>query len=175
MSNIFNENDYNSNDGMMTSIWGPALWHTLHTISFNYPVNPTVEQKENYYNFIIGLKNILPCGACRENFINNLKKLPLTMKDLKSRETFSKWVYNMHEMINKMLGKKSNLTYNQVRDRYEHFRSRCLIKPNKKNIESGCTESLYGIKSKCQINIIPKESKKQTFSIDKKCKITKLN
>ena len=92
MSNIFNENDYNSNDGMMTSIWGPALWHTLHTISFNYPVNPTVEQKENYYNFIIGLKNILPCGACRENFINNLKKLPLTMKDLKSRETFSRWV-----------------------------------------------------------------------------------
>ena len=78
MSNIFTEKDYNSNDGMMTSIWGPTLWHSLHTISFNYPVNPTEEQKKNYYDFFIGLKNILPCGACRINYEKNLKQLPLT-------------------------------------------------------------------------------------------------
>ena len=47
--NLFTENDYNSNDGMMTSIWGPPLWHSLHTISFNYPVQPTETQKKDYY------------------------------------------------------------------------------------------------------------------------------
>jgi hypothetical protein len=174
MSNVFTNKDYNSNDGMMTPIWGPALWHTLHTISFNYPVKPTTEQKEQYYNFFIGLKNVLPCGACRENYAKNLKALPLTLKNFKNRETFSKWVYKIHEQVNTMLNKKSNLSYDDVKNRYEHFRSRCLINPDKKQtIESGCTESLYGIKSKCAINIIPKESKKQTFTIDKKCKITK--
>jgi len=173
MSKVFTEKDYNSNDGMMTSIWGPSLWHTLHTISFNYPVNPTDEQKQNYLNFFIGIKNILPCGTCRINYEKNLKQIPITLKTLKNRKTLSKWVYNIHELVNKMLNKKSNLTYDQVRDRYESFRSRCLIDKNSKYNESGCTESLYGVKSKCIISIVPKNSKKQTFTIDKKCKITK--
>ena len=29
-------------------------------------------------------------------------------------------------MVNKNLGKKSGLTYKMVKDRYEHFRSRCI-------------------------------------------------
>jgi MoxR-like ATPase len=42
-----------------------------------------------------------------------------------SRETFSRYVYELHETVNKMLHKKSKLTYCDVRERYEHFRSRC--------------------------------------------------
>ena len=60
-----------------------------------------------------------------DNFVNNLKKLPLKMKNMKSRDSFSKYIYNLHELINKMLNKKSNLSYNDVRERYEHFRARC--------------------------------------------------
>ena len=37
---IFSKKHYLSGDGMMTLIWGPNLWHYLHTISFNYPVKP---------------------------------------------------------------------------------------------------------------------------------------
>ena len=59
---VFSDDDYNSPDGMMTSIWGPPMWHILHTISFNYPVEPTEEQKIYYYNFYSNLKNILPWG-----------------------------------------------------------------------------------------------------------------
>ena len=44
----FTLKQYNSKDGMMTSIWGPSMWHTMHTISFNYPVKPTKEDKKNY-------------------------------------------------------------------------------------------------------------------------------
>ena len=42
---IFNTKDYDSPDGMLTSVWGPNLWHVLHTISFNYPKKPTEKQK----------------------------------------------------------------------------------------------------------------------------------
>jgi hypothetical protein len=172
--NIFNKKDYNSPDGMMTSIWGPALWHTLHTISFNYPVKPTKEDKENYYNYFKSLQNILPCKYCRDNLKKNLKKLPLKKIVFKNRESLSKYVYLLHEEVNKMLGKKSGLTYTQVRDRYEHFRSRCITpldkKPNKK-IESGCTESLYGVKGKCVINIVPHSKKTPTFVMDKSCQL----
>ena len=36
---IFSQDDYNSGDGMLTSVWGPGMWHYLHTMSFNYPTN----------------------------------------------------------------------------------------------------------------------------------------
>jgi hypothetical protein len=175
MSNIFTDEDYNSNDGMLTYVWGPALWHSLHTISFNYPVKPTKEQKKYYFDFFTNLKNILPCKYCRDNYEKNLKVLPLNNKVLKNRESFSRWLYHIHELINKKLEKKSNLTYDEVRYRYEHFRSRCLNDPKKikDKKEKGCVEPLYGVKSKCIINIVPKDSKLDTFKIDKKCKFTK--
>jgi len=175
MPEIFNKDDYNSNDGMLTYVWGPALWHSLHIISFNYPVKPSKEQKKYYYDFFMNLQHILPCKYCRDNYENNLKTIPLNNQRLKNRETFSKWLYEIHEIINTNLNKKSNLTYEDVRTRYEHFRSRCLTEPNKKdtNKEKGCTEPLYGVKSRCIINIVPKETKSDTFKMDRKCKLTK--
>jgi hypothetical protein len=119
---IFTENDFNSGDGMMTSIWGPPMWHVLHTISFNYPVKPTKEQKKHYFNFYNNLQNILPCKYCRDNIVKNMEKIPLTMKDFKNRENLSKWVYELHEVVNKMLNKVSGLSYEDVRQRYETFR-----------------------------------------------------
>ena len=100
------------------------------------------------------------------------------------RESFSRYVYKLHEMINKMLKKKSGLTYCDVRERYEHFRSRCTdenpklfdikaFKNKNKNKtvkkEKGCTEPLYGKKSKCIIKIVPQEEKCKTMQIDQKC------
>ena len=40
--NTFNKQDYESGDGMLTSVWGPLFWHSIHTMSFNYPVRPTI-------------------------------------------------------------------------------------------------------------------------------------
>lgn len=171
---MYSDEDYNSNDGMMTYVWGPVKWHYLHTLSFNYPVKPTDEQKEAYKIEILNMTNTLPCGACRENLKKNLLKHPLLKKHLKNRETFSRWVYDLHELVNKMLGKKSGLSYQQVRDRYEGFRARCGSPPARKNLkkENGCTNPYPGyVKSKCVIKIVPRSSKCDTFQIDKKCKL----
>ena len=81
-----------------------------------------------------------------------------------------------------MLGKKSGLTYSAVRDRYEHFRARCLKNEKEKKeikggniLEKGCVDSLYGKKSKCVLHIVPKESKIKSFKMDPKCKIKRLD
>jgi hypothetical protein len=183
---VFNEKDYNSGDGMLTSVWGPSMWHTLHAISFNYPVKPTKDDKVTYLNFFKSIGGILPCRYCRENFKKNIKSVPLTMATMKNRETFSRWLYKLHEEINKMLGKKSNLSYNDVRDRYELFRARCINdnigekktkkskKHNKPKKEKGCVKPLYkGQKSKCVINIVPKKQAGGSFIIDRRCKLKK--
>jgi hypothetical protein len=188
---IFNKKDYKSGDGMSVAIWGPAQWHFLHMISFNYPVNPTEQQKKQYRDYVLSLQNILPCGACRKNLTNNFKHLPLTMKDMKNRDTFSRYIYELHEHINRMLHKKSGLSYCDVRERYEHFRARCSAekpkiykltdlnhknKHNDKELEKGCTEPLYGTKSRCILKIVPqKQDKGQSIQIDKKCMKSRKN
>ena len=172
---VYNKKDYSSSNGMLTSVWGPSMWHTLHTISFNYPVNPSKKDVKNYKNFILNLQYILPCSYCRENLKNNFKKFPLKNIHMKNRDTFSYYIYQLHERINKCLNKVSNLSYADVKERYEHFRSRCTIENEKNKIfnfnkkEKGCTEPLYGKKSKCIIKIVPSDLKCNTFQIDKKC------
>jgi hypothetical protein len=74
---------------------------------------------------------VLPCGKCRANLKENFKKLPIRMADMKNRETFSKYLFNLHELINTMLNKKSNLSYEEVSNTYEKFRSRCFKEPSK--------------------------------------------
>jgi hypothetical protein len=174
---VYSMKDYKSGDGMLTSVWGPSLWHYLHTMSFNYPLKPTIEDKKYYKQFMLSLKYVLPCKYCRINFRDNLKAVPLNNKALKDRANFSKWVYCLHEHINKMLKKKSGLSYCDVRERYENFRARCSTKDIKKRLnktlkkkEKGCVDPLYGKKTKCIIRIIPKEVKTPTLKIDKKCK-----
>ena len=108
---VFTKEDYESNDGMLTTVWGPPMWHYLHTMSFNYPIKPSIKEKRNYRRFILDLENVLPCGKCRENLKLNFQKLPLTMSHMKSRETFSRYIYELHELINDMLNKTSGLSY----------------------------------------------------------------
>ena len=165
---VFKPSDSKSGDGMLTTVWGPSLWHFLHTMSFNYPVEPTNEQKQYYKQFILNLENVLPCKYCRMNLEKNFKKLPLTDKHMESRDTFSRYVYKLHEVVNAMLGKKSGLSYCDVRERYEHFRARCTV-DQPPNIEKGCTVPLKGKKSKGVIKIIPQDVPCETIQIDQQC------
>ena len=189
---IYSKKEYNSGDGMVTATWGPSMWHYLHSMSFNYPVEPTIDDKLHYKDFVINLQYVLPCKYCRMNLKTNLKQLPITETVMKNRENFSKYIYDLHELVNKLLKKKSNLTYSAVRETYEHFRSRCTednpklfnykdlktvtVKHDKGKKEKGCTEPLYGKKSKCIIKIVPQDKKVKTFQVDKKCiKTRKIN
>jgi hypothetical protein len=184
---IFKKKDFYSGDGMLTTVWGPPMWHYLHTMSFNYPVHPTPANKKEYRDFVLSLRHTLPCKYCRQNLTNNLKAHPLTHAHMQSRDTFSRFIYQLHETVNKMLGKTSGLSYCDVRERYEHFRSRCTSDQNRifqikqaalekekekepATKEKGCTEPLYsGKKAKCVMQIVPQEEKCETFQVKKEC------
>ena len=186
---VFTEKDYSSNDGMLTTVWGPGIWHFLHTMSFNDPVEPTEDDKRHYRDFVLSLKYTLPCGKCRKNMRKNLRALPLLQKHMASRAAFSKYIYDLHEHINHMLKKESGLSYEMVRESYEHFRARCAIpirktcsssgRKTRKHLakpgpEKGCTEPLFGEKSKCVLKIVPHDTKCNTLEIDQKCVKKKL-
>jgi hypothetical protein len=173
----FTEENFNSGDGMLTTVWGPSMWHSLHTISFNYPVHPSHDDKKRYRDFVLSLQYVLPCKNCRMNVRKNFEKLPLTKEKLQDRASFSRYIYDLHETVNEMLGKKSGLSYEDVRERYEHFRANCvvdkkllpktntksksktIVKTRKNKLHKGCVRPLYGKKAKCVIHIVPQEKK----------------
>ena len=176
VSPVFGANDYASNNGMLTAIWGPATWHLLHCMSFNYPVDPSPSQKSQYRDFVLSLQHVLPCGKCRQNLVKNFATLPLEDRHLASRAAFSRYIYDLHEVVNTMLHKKSGLTYADVRETYEHFRARCATPATpavaggkaRKHDEKGCVVPLNGHrKTKCVLRIVPQTRKCKTFSVSK--------
>ena len=162
--------------GMQTRVWGPAGWLFLHSIAQNYPWKPTDEQKNNYLSFFKLVGNVLPCRYCRESFqkyvtgVDNWKPsnielenpdlltkedyklLILDKSKLKSRETLVKWLYDIHNRINKKLGVECDPTFKEVWNKYESFRSNCV--KSKKIIKKGCLDPMKGLRKKCNIEII---------------------
>ena len=82
--------------------WGPHVWQALHYITLGYPQNPTKEQKLKYKTFFVLLKDTLPCSVCANHYAENLKKMPLSDKDLANKESLVKWLINFHNVVNKM-------------------------------------------------------------------------
>lgn len=198
MSKTFTKKDFNSGDGMLTTAWGPQFWFILHNITFNYPVNPTKDDIDHYYSFFKTLRYVLPCRHCRENIVKNMKTLKFSKKIFINRETLSKWVYELHNHVNTMLGKKVKISFHEVRCMHENFRARCDLKKttnelkctkkstsgggraknkteknSKKKKEKGCTDSFYGVKTKCCIKFVPLSSKQRTITVDPKCVVKK--
>ena len=115
------------NFGLNQKIWGPHLWIALHSITFGYPLEPSENDKKNYKTFFELLGHILPCKICRTscyNFIHNL--LPLTPERLESRNSLIKWLYEIHNLVNKKINVDYNMSLDDVIEKYESYR----IKPN---------------------------------------------
>jgi hypothetical protein len=162
---IKEKSNYESADGFSTSIWGPAVWHFLHTISFNYSVHPTEEDKENYMNFVTALGSVLPCKVCRDHYKENLKAARFSRADFKDRHAFSCFIYKLHNLVNTTHHDRSlDVSYFRLRDNYEIFRAKCI--PGK-----GCMLTPDYVKSRARIEIAPVSEypDKSSFSIDKKC------
>lgn len=173
---IFSKEDYNSNDGMQTAIFGPVFWSAIHMVSFNYPVCPTDEQKMDYKNWLMATGKVLPCLYCRQNFEKNVQQATHG-DDFDSRDKFSKFCYRLHAEVNRMLNKPTNISFDEVRDIYEGFRSRCLTEKQKRKLESenkelGCVVPKHdGTKGKVCISIVPRNSPLETFSVAQTCRI----
>lgn len=86
------------------SVWGPFFWHTIHIVALGYPKHPTYTDKKSAKEFYESLAFLLPCSVCREHYKEHLQKNPLT-PFLDSRMDLMKWTVEIHNQVNKMLGK----------------------------------------------------------------------
>jgi hypothetical protein len=95
---------------MEPNIWGPPAWKFLHSITFQYPENPTDLDKQKYFTFFNSLKNVLPCPTCREHYGGNFESIPIR---LDNREDLIEWLIDIHNEVNLKDGKKA-YSYSEV-------------------------------------------------------------
>jgi len=119
---------------MNQNIWGPHLWFSLHTMSFNYPLKPSEKDKDEYKSFFINLQYVIPCSVCKKNYIRHLNEHPI--KDyLNTRKFLVYWVIDMHNMVNAEIGKKI-LSYEIVLKKYEDvYKKKIILDENNKEDE----------------------------------------
>lgn len=79
-----------------TIMWGPALWRVMHSVSFNYPLEPTVTDKKHYRTFFESLAHVIPCPACATHYREYFEKNPIA---LENRNSLALWVYDLHNHV----------------------------------------------------------------------------
>lgn len=90
---------------MDPNVWGPPLWFIMHSVAMNYPeANPSYVEQRNHYDFYHSLRNVLPCGVCREHYASLIKQYPLNPY-LESRDQLVSWVVLIHNKVNLRYGK----------------------------------------------------------------------
>ena len=69
---------------MDPNIWGSQAWLFLHTITLNYPDNPSKFDKENFKNFFENLSHVIPCDVCKDHYKQNIRKYPIQLDSKES-------------------------------------------------------------------------------------------
>ena len=91
---------------MDPDVWGPPTWIFLHTVTLNYPNNPTMYDKKYYKKFFINLHYILPCEWCSKNYKQHLLKYPID-NYLNTKKNLVQWLINIHNEVNKIFNKNT--------------------------------------------------------------------
>lgn len=119
--------DGQENNGLITKIWGGAGWTFCHSVAFGYPIHPTDEQKVTYKNHFKSIGDILPCKYCRDSYQKFIAEGDTRLTDavMESRNSLTRWFFDIHNAVNNKLGVDYGITYEEHVAKYESFRAKC--------------------------------------------------
>lgn len=161
---------FDSDQGMQSKVFGPPLWVALHAIAFGFPASPSDEQRLSYLNFFESLGHVLPCKFCRMSygkFVSRGGGAPLTLSTVRDRDSLSRWLYRLHNLVNKRLGKRRVPSYERVRLRYESFRAHTCADSSKPSAPSASSrkskhhtcDGKKGFRMRARVLILPLKGK----------------
>ena len=116
---------------MDPTVWGPRLWFVIHTIALNYPDNPSYDQKRIHEDFFNSLVFLIPCDKCRIHYRQHINNNPV-VNHLKNSDTLFRYTIDLHNEVNKSLGKKI-YSYEEVAKIYRNHYNKPYSVKNIKN------------------------------------------
>jgi hypothetical protein len=155
--------------------WGKYGWPFLHYLTFSYPEKATVEQQAVTRLFFLSVGELLPCPACSKHFLEAITSDYPVSKALEGQESLSRWLVNVHNFVNRRLG-KPEMTYEQAKLLYrnppedQHYpppnlskREQCLV-----GVCCGTIVVLVAIIIALMIILLKKTKKKNEDLLEKK-------
>ena len=129
-------------------IWGPHYWFFLHTIAMSYPIHPNAVTKKKYYDFVQNIPLFIPVESMAGEFSKLLDQYPV-QPYLDNKESFIRWMWFIHNKINKKLEKPEislNEFYIKYYDEYKPINEKMseYYKIRGKLIYSGIIISIFG-------------------------------
>lgn len=109
--------------------WGPPLWKILHSLteSLGNQKNTVISTDEaNEMVFLLrDLEKIMPCALCRKHYNAWRKEHPLEkLSQLRGpafRDAVRRWLYDLHEDVNKDRGLSSEILIEQIPALYKEI------------------------------------------------------
>ena len=129
-------------------IWGPHYWFFLHTIAMSYPLHPNAVTKKKYYDFVQNIPLFIPVESMAGEFSKLLDQYPV-QPYLDNKESFIRWMWFIHNKINKKLEKPQislNDFYVKYYEEYKPMNEKMseYYKIRGKIIYSGIIASIFG-------------------------------
>ena len=129
-------------------IWGPHYWFFLHTIAMSYPIHPNAVTKKKYYDFVQNIPLFIPVESMAGEFSKLLDQYPV-QPYLDNKESFIRWMWFIHNKINKKLEKPQislNDFYVKYYEEYKPMNEKMseYYKIRGKVIYSGIIISIFG-------------------------------
>lgn len=130
-------------------IWGPHYWFFLHTIAMTYPIHPNAVTKKKYYEFVQNIPLFIPVEIMAGEFSKLLDQYPV-QPYLDNRESFIRWMWFIHNKINKKIEKPQislNDFYVKYYEEYKNVNEKMseYYKIRGKLIYSGIIISFFGV------------------------------
>ena len=99
---------------MKPELWGNQFWFTIHTIALNYPTEPSESEQKSVEQFLLSLKDLLPCEKCKKHYQKNLNLTELHQAVTNQTQLFA-YTVELHNKVNRMNGKKE-LSVEEAKD-----------------------------------------------------------
>lgn len=128
-----------TNNDLLTKIWGPHFWISLHSVTFGFPDKPTSIQKTQYKKYFELVGDVLPCHYCRNSYKKFISygSTKLTDKVFENKNSLTKWLYDIHNAVNRKLSVDYGVSYDDVVKKYETYKSDCNTHIDQDN-DIGC-------------------------------------
>ena len=118
--------------------WGPLLWLILHTAAEHLgKERPPINQVDEVQRWILVLKAVegtMPCEKCRKHYAAWLKRRPVAvftpLRGAALRSEARKWLYDLHEEVNRENGVTPNITLEALPSMYGN------LEPYRKTIDT---------------------------------------
>ena len=90
--------------GIDPVIFGKYFWGTMHLTALGAPKTLDATQTNTYNAFFTNIAQVLPCESCKEHLRQTYSEIPLD-DALAGSDALFAWTVNVHNAVNKRLGK----------------------------------------------------------------------